>query len=150
MSRSSRARVERRQAQRAAAGHAGRSYLVRWPLPPVPSWARFGEPAGPEHEAAHAAIHDALTRYQPAAAERGSLVVVGADTGAGIIVSFEAIERFAAAIAAKGHPDVAAALRRPVASGMVRTLAVSRLETFQTGAIFWPERPINTVARGAA
>jgi hypothetical protein len=146
MSRSSPARVARRTAQR----QGKRWHVVRDALPPVPSWARFGEPAGPEHEAAHAAISDALTRRRPAPSEQGSLVVVGVDTGDGILLSFEPLEPFAEAIAAKGHSDVAAAIRRPVAPGMVRTLAVSRVETFQTGAAFWPDEPVNTCTRGAA
>lgn len=146
MSRSSSARVERRRARRASASRAGTCYLLTGPLPPVPSWARFGEPLGPEHEAAHAAILEALSHRSPAPGE----LVLGADTEDGILVSFEVIESFAEALAAAGHHDVAEAIRRPVGAGMVRTLAISRIDTFQTAAVCWPERTVNTCTRGSA
>ncbi|WP_437799540.1 hypothetical protein [Sorangium sp. So ce693] len=146
MSRSSRARVERRRAHRAAGGRAGACYLVTGPLSPVPSWARFGEPLGPEHEVTHAAILEALTLRCPAPGE----LIVGVEQEGEILIGYEEIEPFAEALAASGHHDVAAAIRRPVQSGMVRTLAVSRCESFQTAAVFWPDRAVNACTRGSA
>ncbi|WP_437590466.1 hypothetical protein [Sorangium sp. So ce1000] len=153
MSRSSSARVARRIAKRSAPPH-GVASAPRWHiapayLPRVPAWARFGEQAGAEHEAAHAAISDALAARGPAP-DLGAVVVVGVDLGNRVLVSFEPLEEFAAKIQRAGHADVASAIRRPVQSGMVRTLAVSRCESFQAGAAFWPDKPINTCTRGTA
>ncbi|WP_434048054.1 MULTISPECIES: hypothetical protein [Sorangium] len=153
MSRSSSARVARRFARRSAAPH-GVAIAARWHiapahLPRVPAWARFGAQAGAEHEAAHAAMKDALVARGPSP-DLGALVVVGVDLGDRVLVSFEPLEPFAAGLAGKGHADVAAAIRKPLEPGMVRTLAVSRCETFQTGAVFWPPTPMNTAARGTA
>lgn len=154
MSRSSSARVARRAARRSAAPNdvprGQRWHIAPAYLPRVPGWARFGEQAGAEHEAAHAAIHDALAARGPSP-DAGAIVVVGVDLGDRILVSFEPIEEFASKIQQAGHADVASAIRRPVQSGMVRTLAISRVDSYQTGAVFWPPRAINSGAvRGIA
>jgi hypothetical protein len=149
VSRSSGARQHRRSAVPNDPPSVQRWHIAPACLPRVPVWARFGEQAGAEHEAAHAAIHDALAVRGPSP-DDGALVVVGIDLGDRVLVSFEPLEDFASKVEQAGHADVASAIRRPVQSGMVRTLAVSRLDSFQTGALFWPSAPINSAARGAS
>lgn len=141
MSRSSRARVERRRARR-----ADRCRVVTGPLTLVPSWARLGEPIAREHEVTYAAILEELVRRRPGPGE----LIVGVEQEGSILIGYEEIEPFAADLDASGHQDVAAAIRRPVGPGMVRTLAISRIDTFQTAAVCWPERTVNTCTRGSA